>query len=410
MILTKEINKTKLTGNELKKYRRRKKILDLLYTNEELSGPVISKRIGVSLPTGILLLNELIELNFVEERGAGISKGGRKPTMYGLSADSIFVIACEIGRYKGKITIYNSHNKPATPLTYFDTSINDEDLVKKIYQKSKELMVQNNIDEERVFGVGVSMPGLIDQQHGINLTINNKAFRNVKERLEKEFNRMVYVNNDARMQAYGEYIFGAAAGHKNAVIVNWNHGIGLGLIINEKLYDGSNGFAGELSHIQLVEDGDLCICGKRGCLETITSANILLNNAIEGIKSNKVSQLTNKFSNQTENLKIEDIVDAAKSGDEFSISLLNETGQALGKGLAITIQILNPDIIVIGGPVSAANQYILTPIQQSLNRHCLGQIYENTNIQISEIWEQSGLLGLTALLHQKLFSDMTINM
>jgi predicted NBD/HSP70 family sugar kinase len=135
-----------------------------------------------------------------------------------------------------------------------------------------------------------------------------------------------------------------------------------------------------------------------------------LNNAIKGIKSNKVSQLTNKFSNQTENLKIEDIVDAAKSGDEFSISLLNETGQALGKGLAITIQILNPDIIVIGGPVSAANQYILTPIQQSLNRHCLGQIYENTNIQISEIWEQSGLLGLTALLHQKLFSDMTINM
>jgi len=409
MILAKDIKSTNLTGNELKKYRRRKRILNLLYKYDELSGPVISKKIGVSLPTGILLLNELIELNFVEERGTGVSRGGRKPTMFGLSDNSIFVIACELGRYKAKIIIYNSHNKPAAPLTYFETSINDEDLVEKIYQKSKELMLENNIDEEQVFGVGVSMPGLIEQQEGINLTIQNRKYRNVKERLQNKFKKLVYINNDARMQAYGEYVFGAAAGHRNAVIVNWSYGIGLGLILNEKLYDGSNGFAGELSHVQLVENGGLCICGKRGCLETIASTNVLVKNAVDGINARKVSQLTEKYYGKTNQVDTEAVIEAARSGDEFSISLLNNIGQALGKGLAITIQILNPDIIVIGGPVSASNQYILTPIQQSLNRHCLGQIYENTNIKISEIWEQSGLLGLTAMLHQKLFSDMTIN-
>ena len=98
---------------------------------------------------------------------------------------------------------------------------------------------------------------------------------------------------------------------------------------------------------------------------------------------------------------------AAKSGDEFSISLLNAVGLALGKALANTIQLLNPDIIVLGGVVSGANKYVLTPIQQSINKFCLDQISGNTKIVISENWEQSGLLGITAMLFQKLFSDMS---
>jgi predicted NBD/HSP70 family sugar kinase len=208
------------------------------------------------------------------------------------------------------------------------------------------------------------------------------------------------------MQAFGEYIFGAAKGHKNAIVVTWSYGVGLGIIIDGKLYNGASGFAGELSHIQLVEDGNLCICGKRGCLETVASAYVLVREAKKGIAEKKISQLTEQFKNRPEGLKPEDVISAAKAGDEFSIYLLHQVGLALGKGLSVTLQLLNPDIIVLGGPISAANQFVLTSIQQSLNKFCLEQIYANTKIVISEIWEHSGLLGVTAMLYQKLFSDL----
>ncbi|HKL33448.1 MAG TPA: ROK family transcriptional regulator [Tangfeifania sp.] len=395
-----------MAGNELKKYRQKKKILQLLYSHENLSGPVISKRLGVSLPTVLSLMNELTESDFVEIKGAGKSSGGRKPTLFGLSDDSLFVVACELGRYSGKVTIYNPHNRQITPVITFETSIDDDKLTDKIYENVQELIENNSIKTNRILGVGLTMPGLIDEETGINYTIKNSVFRNVKERLENKFGKMVYVNNDARMQSYGEYIFGAAKGHPNAIVVNWSWGVGLGIIVGGKLYNGANGFAGELSHIQLVENGNLCICGKRGCLETVTSAYVLLREAVKGIKENKISQLTENFSGRTDELKPEDVINAAKAGDEFSIQLLHNLGLSLGKGLSITIQLINPDIIVLGGPVSSANQFVLNPIQQSLNKYCLEQIVANTQIVISDIWDKSGLLGITAMLFKKLFSDM----
>ncbi len=408
MIFSEEIKQLKLSGNELKKYRQKKKILELLYHHDSMSGSVLGKKIGVSLPTVLSLLNELSELNFVETCGTGVSSGGRKPVMFRLLDESIYVIACELGRYSGKMIIYNSHNQAVSSLISFETSIDDNELVDKIYFHAKQLIKEFDIDESRIFGVGLTMPGLIDEIGGINHTIKNKKFSNVKERLEAKFNKMVYVNNDARMQAYGEYIFGKAKGHSNAVIINWSWGIGLGMILNGALYNGSTGFAGELSHTKFVDEGDLCICGKQGCLETIASSYVLVKNTVEGINSNVVSQLTASYKNRTEELQPEDIINAARLGDEFSISLLNKIGLAVGKGLSFTIQLLNPEIIVLGGVVSRASQYILTPIQQAINKYCLEQISSRVKIVISDNWEQSGLLGVTAMLFQELFSDMNV--
>lgn len=407
MIFGKPSEHRKLAGNELKKYRQKKKILQLLYSHENLSGPSISRRIGVSLPTALSILSELTDSDFVEIKGAGKSSGGRKPTLFGLADDSLFIVACELGRYSGKITIYNPHNRQITPVVNFETTIDDDKLTDKIYENAQKLVEENNIKNDRILGIGLTMPGLIDEEKGINYTIKNPAFQNVRERLEKKFEKLVYVNNDARMQAYGEYVFGAARGHHNAIVVNWSWGVGLGMIIGGKLYNGASGFAGELSHIQLIEDGNLCICGKRGCLETVTSAYVLLREATKGIKANKVSQLTASFGENVDALTPDDIINAAKSGDEFSIQLLHQLGLSLGKGLSITIQLVNPDIIVLGGPISAANQFVLNPIQQSLNQYCLEQIVANTQIVISDIWDQSGLLGVTAVLFEKLFSDMS---
>jgi predicted NBD/HSP70 family sugar kinase len=377
-----------------------------LYQHNTLSGTEISNKIGVSFPTALTLLSELSDLKFVETYGTGVSSGGRKPNMYRLSGNSLYIIACELGRYKAKIIIYNSHNKAVTPVLEFDTHIDDDELAEKIYESARKLIEEYKVEVNKIWGVGVTMPGLIDENQGINHTIKKEEYRNVRERLVGKFGKMVYINNDARMQAYGEYIFGKAKGHENAIVINWSWGIGLGMIINGKLYNGSTGFAGELSHTKFTDEGDLCICGKRGCLETEASSNYLVKNAVKGVQECVVSQLTVAFRDNEQQLHPEDVIKAAKSGDEFAITLLNKIGLALGKGISFTIQLMNPEIIVLGGVISQANRFVLTPIQQSINKYCLDKISSNVKIVVSENWERAGLLGVSAMLFQKLFSEI----
>jgi N-acetylglucosamine repressor len=396
-----------MSVNELKKYRHKKSILRLLYHSDPQSAPELSKRMGISLPTALLLLNDLMAGGLVSTMGTGVSTGGRKPALYGLADDSLYVIACDMGRYQAKMAIFNSQNRQVTPLKYFDTHIDDNQLTEKIYDAAQELILQHGIPMDKIFGLGIDMPGLVDSQAGLNYTIKNPAMQDVRKRLGEKFGTYVYIDNDARMQAYGEYIFGRARDRRNAIVVNWSWGVGMGMIMNGSLYGGTTGFAGELSHIQMVEDGDLCICGKRGCLETVASANTILKLARQGIAEGRVSQLTEQFRAEPGNITPEHVIAAARSGDEFSISILNRIGLSLGKGLSMIIQLLNPEIIVLGGPIARANQYVLTPIQQAFNKYCLEKIVANTAIVTSEIDEQSGLLGCAAMVYKHIFSDMS---
>jgi glucokinase-like ROK family protein len=404
MILVNQKEPVVMSVNEQNKSRHKKAILRLLYFNNPLSAPELSKKIGISLPTTLLLLQELTNSGLISVKGTGVSTGGRKPSVYGLSDDSLYVIACDMGRFVAKLTIFNTNNKKISPARFIETHIDDEDLVPKLHTAAMELTRKLHVPHEKIIGLGIDMPGLVDSREGINYTIKNQQFQNIRERLEHAFRTYVYIDNDARMQAYGEYVFGKAKSCRNAIIINWSWGIGMGMILNGELYGGNTGFAGEFSHIQMDEGGDLCICGKRGCLETVASANTILRMARKGISENIVSQLTGQFSNHPEDLTPEDVINAARSGDEFSISILSKVGYALGKGLSVVIQLMNPEIIVLGGPIAKANQFVLTPIQQALNKYCLEKILANTVIVTSEIDEQAGLLGCAATLYQQIFS------
>lgn len=394
-----------MTVNELKKYRHKKKILRILYKGIPLSATEISKNMGISLPTVIALLNDLISLGFVETFGIGVSTGGRKPALYSLSTKSLFVISCDMGRYKAKMAVFNSRNERITPVKLIDTNIDDNDLTEKLYAAAQELTAGNGISWDKVVGMSVDMPGLVDSEAGINYTIKNVRKQDIGKQLEKKSGIHVYIDNDARIQAYGEYMFGKARQSRNAIIVNWSWGVGLGMILNGKLYGGSTGFAGELSHIQMVDDGDLCICGKRGCLETIASSNTIMKLARHGVLEGRISQLTEMFRDNLNEMTPDDVIRVARAGDEMAISILNKIGFSFGRGLSILIQLLNPEIIILGGPISRANQFVLTPIQQALNKYCLEKVMANTKIVISEIDEDSGLLGGAAMVYQHLFSD-----
>ena len=398
-----------ISTSELNKIRQKKKILSLLHTNGHTSAPELSKWLRISLPTCIVLLNDLISSGNVKNIGVGESSGGRKPNLYGLPEDGFYVISCDFARYSANMAILDCYNKFVTPIAQIDTHIDDPRLVDKLYEVAIKLMADHGIPEEKVFGLGVDMPGLVNSKAGVNYTIKDKKRQNIRRDLKQRFNKLVYVDNDARMHAHGEFNFGAAKDYKDAIIIHWSWGLGLGIFVNGQLYNGKNGFAGEFSHIPMVENGELCICGKRGCLETIASSNTIMKRVAQGFDDNEISSLINQFKDYPEKVTPEDVINSARQGDEFCIAILNEIGKAMGKGLSFIIQLLNPEVIVLSGPLSNAKQYVLSPIQQSLNRLCLEKISESTTIIVSDMGDQSALLGTSEMIFQKVFTEMNLN-
>lgn len=391
---------------DLNKISLKKRILGLLHTHGNSSAPELSKWLEISLPTCILLLNDLMVQGYIKNIGIGESSGGRKPNLFALPEDRFYVIACDFARYHASMVICDCYNKFVTPVEQIDTHIDDPDLVDKLYTAAQKLMNDHHIPNEKIYGLGVDMPGLIDSKTGINYTIKDQKRQNISCDLKKRFNKLLYVDNDARMHAYGEFHFGSAKGYKDAIYIHWSWGLGLGIFVNGQLYSGNKGFAGELSHIPMVENGDLCICGKRGCLETIASSNAIMKKVRQGFKDNEISALLNQFRDHPEKITPEDVIDLARQGDEFCISILYEIGKSMGKGLSYIIQLINPEAIVLSGPVSKARQYVLSPIQQSLNRLCLEKISKDTAVVVSDLGDQSALMGTSEIVFQKVFSEM----
>jgi predicted NBD/HSP70 family sugar kinase len=208
----------------------------------------------------------------------------------------------------------------------------------------------------------------------------------------------VLVENDAKSRAFAELRFGAARSKKNVLSIHLDWGIGLGIIVNGKLYRGRDGFAGEFGHLPMVENGVLCKCGKQGCLETIASGTAITRMAKEGMMAGRSALLGQLIDHDPNKIEIRKVVQAAIMGDQFSISVLANVGHWLGKGMAYLIQIFNPELIILGGRMSEANQFILPPIQQSIQIFCNPELGNDIEIRVSELGSQAGIQGVVALL------------
>ena len=254
------------------------------------------------------------------------------------------------------------------------------------------------------------MPGLVATKEGNNHTYlqTGSESESLQQLLERKFSKPIYIQNDVKSAALAEYRFGLAHGKKDVLVLSLDWGVGLGVILDGKLRSGTTGFAGEIGHIPLLNDGALCYCGKRGCLETIASGMALASMAKEGIKSGQHS-LLNKLSDQEiDSIEPQVIIDAANRGDQYAINILAEVGMNLGKGIAILIQLFNPELIILGGRMAEAKQYITTPIQQSLNTYCMAQLRERTQLAISELGPNASILGSVATVMEKILESQVV--
>lgn len=389
-----------------KKQQQKNEVIQLLYLNKALTNANLVEKTGLSLPTITQILLELTNDGCIEILGSGISSGGRKPNLLGLTSNAFFTISVDIERYSAKIALLNSQNDYVIKPYQFEIDLNDKnatvDIVSVEIKKIKERFKGN---AGRIIGVGISMPGLVNFEKGINLSYLNFDELPVSSIFEQRINLPVFIINDAKARALAELRFGKAKETKNALVIYIGWGFGTGLILDGKLYNGSDGFSGEFSHIPIVENGILCQCGKRGCLETIASGLALSRLAMEGIARGEQTDLTRITGSNTLKIHYMSIVESALKGDAFSIDIISEVGSELGRGIAMLVQILNPELIIFGGQMVKAGRFLTIPIEHSLNKYCLNDLRTSIKIDISEMGEKASLLGAAINTIERYFSN-----
>jgi predicted NBD/HSP70 family sugar kinase len=382
----------------LKKSIHRRKIIKQLYFAPILSCASLSLAIKKSLPLTTRILNELIDTGSVEEIGQAPSTGGRRPTMYSLKPDVFYIVSVAMDQFVTRIAIMDMRNSFVTEVEKIELPLPGNTEALSLLANSIEKLIKNSgIPREKFGGIGIGMPGFVDVKKGVNYSFLPTNNLSITEYITNKTGLSTFIDNDSSLIALAELRFGAARRRKNAMVINIGWGIGLGMILNGELFRGHNGFAGEFSHIPMFYNGKLCSCGKTGCLETETSLLVITEKAREGLASGRLSKLIPSHLEHYEQAS-ESIVSAVQEGDRFAIELFSEAGYSIGRGVAILIHILNPEVIILSGRGSTAGKIWQPPIQQALNEHSIPRLAANTSVETSTLGHHAELIGAAALV------------
>jgi predicted NBD/HSP70 family sugar kinase len=376
----------------------KRNIIKHLYFAGQLSCADLSILTDKSLPLTTRILNELIEEGSVKETGYANSTGGRRPQMYSLKSDLMYVVSVAMDQLITRIAMIDMRNNLVGQVEKIELVLpNNPNALEQLKDHIDQFIARSGISKTKIAGVGIGMPGFVDVKKGINHSFLKTTEGNIVSYIESGIGLPVLIDNDSSLIALAELKLGAARNRQNTMVINISWGVGLGMILNGELFRGYNGFAGEFSHIPLFTNNKMCSCGKSGCLETETSLLVVAEKAIEGLKSGKISGLKNlSFENIEETAAA--IMDAAAKGDKFAVELFSETGYNIGRGVAILIHLLNPELIVLSGRGAGAGKLWLAPIQQAINELCIPKIAENTEVKVSTLGYQAELIGAAALV------------
>ena len=393
---------------EGKNYLLKVRLIKSLYQKGASTANEICGSMGISLPTVNALLTDLMRSGEVIKQGRAASQGGRKPDLYRLAADAFYIVAVDLSKYAVSLALYNCQHEIAKEQVTHKIVLNNEpETFEQLCQHIENYLQTSSIPSNKISAIGISMPGLIDSKAGINHTYLNFGKKSLQEHLESRFLQPIFLENDARAMTLAEYKFGAAhdSQHVLGIFVGW--GIGLGIIVDGKIYQGTAGFAGEFAHSPLFESQEInCTCGKKGCLEAVASGTAIVRMAEEAVLLDKDSILARMAKSYKGPLDPNLVVRAAQEGDQRAITILSEVGLNLGRGISMLIQLLNPELIILGGVVAEANQYILTPIQQALNVYSMAKSREKTKIALYQLGTEVGLRGAIAVVTDKLFEEV----
>ena len=391
-------------GVAYKNKELKKAIIKQIEFSGDLTIADLNKDLAISTPKITSLVNELIEEGLLKDEGKIDSTGGRRANIYGLVSDAAYFIGVDVKRYAINIGLldFKKHlvkTKQQIPYELQNTPESLNALITCI----KEFIKEQKLPKDNILSIGINLSGRVNTITGYSYSFFHFQEEPLSEIIEKALGIRTFIENDSRAMAFGEFCSGVVSNEKNVLFVNLDYGIGLGILIDGKVYYGKSGFSGEFGHIPLFNNEIICQCGKKGCLETEVSGVALIRMFKEKIQ-NGSSSLAMKKGKKIEQIKLEDLVEAALNEDMLAIELLTEFSEKLGRALAVIINLLNPELVILGGTIAKTGDYLRLPTRSSLNKYSLSLVNSDTQFKLSKLGDNAGVLGGCLIARNKIFS------
>ncbi len=367
-----EVNHSKI------KETNRKKIIKLLLEKNEVTKLDISRSLDISITTVSTNITELKKEGIVSDVRSLESTGGRKAMALKINENCRFALGIALTPRHVKLSLINLKKEVIGDIRIRHNKKDIESIIAIAKENINKILNNKEISIDKLLGIGISIPGTVDSEEGIikNCYLLGAENYNLKKSFE-EFNTTIYIDNEANLSAYYEFLNKKDI-LSNLLYVSITDGLGLGIIIDGKIYRGSNNAAGEMGHIKIIIGGKSCKCGSQGCLESYTSKNVLIEDF-------------NEISNEKLN-DIEEFISLFEKGDKTTKEVLERYFNILGIGIANLTMLLDPSSVVLGGDINSLLKENIEVLRSIVYKDNLFTNEENCKIDVTE-FKESYLLG-----------------
>ncbi len=346
--------------------------------------PEVAELLKISIPTCTKLVKELVEKKYILEDGKKETDNGRRPETYSLNVNRFYVVGVEIllkfihvsvVRIDGEV-MYEKGN------SQFVLENTNEGLA-YVVSYIKAAIVQTQIETDQIVGIGVGLVGTVNSHNGDTTQYFNFAQGSFRKHLEIKFSVPVLIDTDTRAICVAEQVQGKAQGVANALIVKMSRSLGMSIVLNGQIVFGGKGLAGELGHLQIGKLNRICSCGKKGCLETEVSGSALQTDLKEALLKGETSYYFEP--SKADTYRYHDVMAAVLQGDALSLRLIQDQADKLGQALGNMVNLLNPDLIVIGGEIVMIKDFFIDAFKMGLKKTALIESLANCQIEVSDL-------------------------
>jgi predicted NBD/HSP70 family sugar kinase len=362
------------------KTNNKKRIINLLSKERELTKLDISRKIDISVPTVTTIVGELKEEGIVEEAGMATSTGGRKPVIIRFLPNSRYSIGIDLGKDYVRAILTNLDSKIIEDKKKVLSVITENEVLNVTKTLIEDLMCSQDNMESKLLGIGFSLPGIVNEKELTLEIATNFRLKNISfKELHEYFKVPIFLENEANAGALAESKLGIARDLSNLIYISVTEGIGGGILISDDMYKGRQRRAGEIGHMCIIKNGRQCNCGKKGCWETYASNRALI-----------------KDYNERSKEKIKDIgevIQRFQLGEENAVQVVEEYIDNLAEGIQSLIFIFNPDYIVIGGEISKYSDILNKKLDDKILNN--NEFYKEGDVRIlfSSFGSDSNILG-----------------
>ena len=314
----------------------------------------------------------------------------------------MYSIGIDIGGMSIKAGLVDENGKILEKNTVKSAATADEVIV-NMAKQINSLLDNRGLTVENIKGIGIGCPGAISGYKGVVDILPNLGWYNVPlaDRIKEYFDTEVRLSNDANVAALAEALYGCAKGYNDCIMLTLGTGVGGGIIINKKLYEGTECKGAELGHTTLIIDGEQCTCGRNGCVECYVSASALIRQTKAAMLSDRDSMMWDCVSRDIEKVDGKTAFFCAKQGDATAENVVSQYIKYLSESLMNMMNIFRPEVIILGGGICGEGKYLTDRIEQYCERFHYG--YKGSPkpaIKIAELGNDAGIIGAAALLYQ----------